>query len=340
MYTQDDYTELILQYLYGSIAGDSFTRLNSWIRLDPANEKYFYTVRELWLASQVTDNPLKFDKAKGYKNFLREINKRLPEKKHSKSHTFYIAFARVAAIFIIAVSLGGLAYVLTDHYSLAGNKANNEFYVPYGSISQVKLPDGTTVDLNAGSKISYRTSFGKKNREVWLDGEGYFKVASDKKHSFIVHAGQIDIKAFGTEFNVKAYANDNETKTTLAEGSVGIYTGTGKNRQPVMLKPAQQATYDKKSGKIQVETVDVGLYRSWKDEIVYFENETFCNIAKIIERKFNVSIVIDSDGLKNEVLNGSIDSKMSVYQWLKGMGAYSGFTYKEKNDTIFIHRNN
>ena len=116
-----------------------------------------------------------------------------------------------------------------------------ETVVPHGSKTEMYLSDGTKVWLNAGTTLRYRTSYSKNKRDVFLDGEAYFDVKKDPEHPFIVHVGDIEVKAVGTSFNVKAYKNEKTVETTLVEGKVLV---SKKNiTEPIIMLPNQKLTF-------------------------------------------------------------------------------------------------
>ena len=131
-------------------------------------------------------------------------------------------FVRIAAIILVSFGLGFVANYIIDNRKTVSMAAFQEVVAPLGSQTQVLLPDQSVVVLNAGSKIRYYSNFGVKNREIWLQGEGYFTVAKNREKSFIVRAGSLVIKALGTQFNVKAYPTENTIETALVEGKVKI----------------------------------------------------------------------------------------------------------------------
>ncbi|MDA3891956.1 MAG: DUF4974 domain-containing protein [Salinivirgaceae bacterium] len=331
------FTDLVIQYFSGNMHEDDLHKLNAWIESSEDHKKYFDHMRELWLAAQIAENHYKFDAKIGFDIFKAKVLNKESGNKATPTRKLYISFTRIAAIFIGAFLLGAGVLLFTDYVvSNQQEQILTEVIVPRGSGTTMRLSDGTLVQLNSGSKLSYKKSFGDTDREVWLDGEGFFNVAEDKKRSFIIKTEFINIRAFGTQFNVKAYKEDDYAQTTLVEGSVGVYKVKNNDKPPIMMMPDQHAVFNKETGNITVENVDVELFTSWRDGRVYFENESFSTIAKTIERKFNYPIKISDEELKNGVFSGSFDLERSVYQLLDGMGEFGNFSYKVQNDTIFI----
>lgn len=171
--------------------------------------------------------------------------------------------------------------------------ATHTLITPNGGVFQVSLSDGTKVWLNAGSKLVYPTIF-EKNRQVQLEGEAYFEVAHQEGHPFTVEAmpakgeAPTRIDVLGTHFNVKAYPNTPDVKTTLLQGAVRVRHGAG-NR---VLKPGQQATVKKTDRDgIQVKQVPVRDAVAWKEGIFTFENMRADEILAEIARWYDLSVV-------------------------------------------------
>lgn len=197
------------------------------------------------------------------------------------------AIARQAGITITKIGDGQLVYS-TGRNEGTGTATTvyNIIETPKGGQYRVQLPDGTGVWLNARSSLRYPTSFETLDeRHVELSGEGYFQVAKDKAHPFIVKSrGQI-VKVLGTHFNINSYADESAAKTTLLEGLVQLNNQT-------MLKPGEQATIPA-SGKISVSRVDVNEAVAWKNGKFIFADENIESIMRKLERWYNVEVVYD-----------------------------------------------
>ncbi|MBS1666734.1 MAG: FecR domain-containing protein [Bacteroidetes bacterium] len=169
---------------------------------------------------------------------------------------------------------------------------NNKISTPAGGQYEIILPDHSKVRLNASSSLEFPTSFSGKERTVTLVGEAYFEVAhayvkqSGKKMPFIVHAGDLNVEVMGTHFNIKAYADEPETKTTLLEGKVKISRkGISK-----ILMPGQQAITDHKASPILVKSFDDQEPVAWKDGLFRFRETNIEEIMKEVQRWYNVSV--------------------------------------------------
>ncbi len=186
----------------------------------------------------------------------------------------------------------------------------NTLTVPYGKRFNIVLSDGTEVMLNSGTSIKYPEQFIKgKNRNVFLMGEAFFKVAKDKNHPFIVQSGDLDIRVLGTQFNVSSYPEDVITNTVLVEGEVSVYDNkiAYEPTEAVLLAPGQMVSWDKESRGIEVEEADISLYTAWTKGKIIFRHMPFKNILKKLERHYNVTITNTNTSLANELFTASFD---------------------------------
>ena len=172
---------------------------------------------------------------------------------------------------------------------------SNELVIPRGGENTVLLADGTTVHLNAGSKLIYPARFVGKRRIVTLEGEAYFEIAENKKSPFQVLAENVKIQVTGTCFNVKAYASDKVIKTTLDEGSINI--GHVQSRRPMQqMLPGQTAVYEKRSNVIKIKT---DRYHddasSWKSNRLIFRNASLKEVLTTLSRHFDIEITVKNE---------------------------------------------
>jgi len=212
------------------------------------------------------------------------------------------AIAKQAGVSIIKAASGQLIYSISNTNHTLGESVFNMVETPKGGQYQVKLPDGTEVWLNAASSLRYPATFeSQKQRKVELTGEGYFEVAKDKTHPFIVKTDKEDVEVLGTHFNINAYSNEPDIKTTLLEGLVQVRAGDGNN---VRIKPGERAIL-KKSGKIEVGTTDVEEAVAWKNGKFVFTSESIESIMRKLARWYDVEVVYEGD-FSDRPFTGSI----------------------------------
>lgn len=178
-------------------------------------------------------------------------------------------------------------------YIAAKGQGEKQMYhtliIPRGAEYQITLADGTKVWLNAESSLRYPTQFGGNERKVFLSGEGYFEVAKDEQHPFIVEAEGTRIKALGTKFNVSAYAEDATKRVVLAEGAV-LVGKVGNKKGGALLKPGYGAVLTNNEASIQVHQVNVEATLAWKNGMFVFDGESLGSIMKKLSRWYNVDI--------------------------------------------------
>ncbi|UGU16653.1 DUF4974 domain-containing protein [Sinomicrobium kalidii] len=214
--------------------------------------------------------------------------------------------------------------------------AYNTLKVPYGKRFDVVLSDGTTAYLNAGTTLKYPESFSSEgNREVFLTGEAFFEVTENKEHPFIVNTGGLQVKVFGTRFNVSVYPEDRLTDVVLVEGSVGLYEDKTDTVSKTMLTPGHKGSFDRREKRLTIKPVETGVYTSWMNGELVFRNMTFENILRKLERHYNVSISIHNKNLASEEFNASFGSE-PVEKVLEYLEITYGIKYTVKKDKIII----
>ncbi|MDD4226860.1 MAG: FecR domain-containing protein [Mariniphaga sp.] len=165
----------------------------------------------------------------------------------------------------------------------------NQLIIPWGKTSEVILPDGTRVHLNAGSRLVYPEFFVDKVREVFLVGEAFFDVEHDQEKPFIVQTTDIRIRVLGTRFNVSAYPADNIIETVLAEGKVRLeLNNTGLFSETTDISPGQLAAFHRTERSFKMKEVDVQHYTLWTEGLIEFESTDLSRVVKRLERYFNI----------------------------------------------------
>lgn len=165
-----------------------------------------------------------------------------------------------------------------------------------GLVSKILLPDSSIVWLNAGSKISYPRQFLKNCRTVSLEGEAYFKVKSDKKNRFdVIVPGGMTVSAYGTEFNVSAYVDDNRIEAILSKGNIDVKKY--KTDNVFTLKAGESAVLNKTTREISVSETNVYVHTAWREGKMVFRRAGFDEIVKKLSRHFNVLIELHGQTL-------------------------------------------
>lgn len=177
----------------------------------------------------------------------------------------------------------------------------NVLRIPKGGEFKLQLADGTRVYLNSATDLRYPVAFTGPERRVYLKGEAYFEVAKDVEHPFIVVTDDVQVRVYGTSFNVNTLGADG-VRTVLVEGKVGI-RGQDLDREYV-LKPNELAFYDRNSRDMKIETVDPDLYTLWRKGIFVFERETLENIMNTLSLWYDMEVFFQSESAKQLHFSG------------------------------------
>lgn len=188
-------------------------------------------------------------------------------------------------------------------------KAFCQVATPHGKTETVRLPDGTEVMLNAGSRLVYPKNFGKEKRVVQLYGEAFFKVKKDAKHPFVVKSGSINTTVLGTQFDVRNYGTGAPT-VVLVEGKVMLTDSLG--RKPVMMKPGQSATLNQKGDFALTEERDLDESLSWKDGYLYYDDISLEKMMNEIGWWYNVDVVCKNPSAKKNRVHFYVPSTQPI----------------------------
>lgn len=361
--------DLICGYLKNELTEDETSRLISWLEQDKKNKRLFDEMSDLWVTARATSPDPGFDAREGFLRFREKI-KSTNNLKESKTKTFRLrTLLRYAAIFIIAFSAGGSLFFFVGRNSIEpALQSVNKIVVPLGSKAWFSLSDGTFVTLNAGSTLNVSNGYGINNRIVRLDGEGYFNIAKDTNNPFVVQTPFLNVRALGTEFNVKAYSVDKTIETTLVSGSLQIEPVKEVNQGRItVLKPNQKVTFFKedfvftdeqgdKENEIPARTVsvkkirtvaparlikediDVNPVTSWKENRWIFEEQSLAQIAVDLERKFDVRIIFESEKLKSYRFTGTILAE-PIEQVLIALSMTAPINYNVRGRVVTLSEN-
>lgn len=243
---------------------------------------------------------------------------------------------KIAAAIVIGLFIG--IYVT----SIKNTPVEPVYYAahsPKGSVSEMILPDGSVIFLNAGSRIKYSMEGKNGNREVFLEGEAWFDVEKNKKKPFVVHTPYYDVHVTGTRFNIKAYEADNELATTLEEGQI-IIQSTEKLRlvQDIIVNPGEQVVLNKNSRELHIKQVNTKWFTSWKDNKLIFVNMNLKDLVVLLERKYGVDIEVKNTEILGLHFDGTIKNE-SIIEFLEIVQKTLPINYKIVGQKIEITDN-
>jgi transmembrane sensor len=220
---------------------------------------------------------------------------------------------------------GKIIYTLLE--SNDGVLEYNTLETQNGEQTQVILPDQSLVFLNAASSLKYPSSFAKaKERIVELSGEAYFEVSKDKEHPFIVKSDGQQVKVLGTHFNISGYADEQVVRTTLLEGSVNVNGN--------LLKPGEQSVLS--GGSISVSQADIEQAVAWKKGEFYFDQTPLEEVMRQVARWYNVKVIYQNEGVKDQTIGGTVTRYGSVSQILKAIASVGSVHFQITDQTILV----
>jgi ferric-dicitrate binding protein FerR (iron transport regulator) len=354
--------QLISRSLSGEISQGEFIVLQEILKKDQLLQQQYDILQQFWHSSNLRAAAKDEEDDKRIAAILEKTKKAT-----SPGNGFIFNVKRLRRIKMLSILSGsvialillisGVYFFSYSHTIISAPKAKlNRLVVQNGSRNRTILPDGSTVWLNAGSSLSYSGDFKGQNREVFLKGEAFFDVVKKNHQPFIVHANSVDIKVLGTAFNVTSYAEDNRVEATLIRGIIQV-TRPGKiNQEPVFLHPNEKlvinldeaTVYNKPKAKNTPAEPVFTLYHldstiktenltetSWMYNRLEFRGDNFEELAKKLERWYNVKINFEDSAVQQLNFNGSFE-KETIEQAFVALKAAVPFDYTINKNKIFV----
>jgi ferric-dicitrate binding protein FerR (iron transport regulator) len=240
-----------------------------------------------------------------------------------------IAVAAAIALLLVTTVVG------TYEWTVQRNREVFTVEVPAGEKSKLLLPDGSTVWVNAGSRIQYTSLFNIRDRLLTLTGEAYFEVEKQNNRPFVVKLHDYEIEVKGTKFNISSYENEKYAVTTLIEGAI-LLRYNGKEYE---MKPGDMMQLDIQEKKIHLQQANTAQYRSWTEDRIEFDEITLNELFNRLARQYNVQITVDQDiDLNILLLSVSFNNRETVDEILYGISKVASIKYKCKNGVIYVSK--
>ena len=211
----------------------------------------------------------------------------------------------------------------------------NELEVPRGGEYKVRLADGTLVYLNSATRMKYPVKFDEKERKVYLSGEAYFEVAKDPERPFFVEMEGVEVRVYGTSFNVNTHQEGN-IQTVLVKGSIGVKVLS--SGMESVIRPGQMAEFKQGNTKVDVKDVNVAVYTDWKDGIFRFENQRLEDILTVLSNWYDVDIFYQTVSVKELHFSGYMERYKDVSVILEAITLSTGVTFSIQGKTIIVSK--
>jgi len=339
-----DIDKIIFLHLSGEANLEEIQELRNWLNSGPQNKAEFENIAGFWKSSKIDFQAENKDEAflslleriNRSQNEVKELNHPYLSRKFNGRWKSFIKVAAAVALMvssIIAIELGINAKEndITVPEKATVNKKN-----PLGQKSTIKLPDGSTVWLNAGSSISYPEKFDSSERRIDLKGEAFFDVKRDENRPFVVKVGDINVSVLGTRFNVRAFPEEVVANVSLVSGKVKVDRyGSDSQHESFFLDPGEEISYNEKSGEIVKQKFDIEDVTAWKDGIFILRDDSFASFVQKLERWYGVEVKVEGKPTDNfivtgEFLNENMENVLRTLQFSRDFD----FTIEDKLLTI------
>ena len=321
--------EILAKFLMGECTEDELREVNAWLEGSGENARELFRLEEIYHLGRLGDTSNTQDIEKAEKRLFKRLEQ---EKTKQYKVRRMVGWMRYAAVFVGFFLLGTFGYLFYQTYSQPETLLA---VTTHDKIKELKLPDGTKVWLNSESTLSYRSDFGRRDRDVELDGEAYFEVAKNKEIPFYVNTETNQVRVVGTHFNVCAYKGSNEFETTLVEGIVDIYAYDNERPLTRLTKNEFFGSYQGKYKKAVLPSYD---YLRWREGLYCFDDSPFSCILTKLEKYYNVKITVENPKVLNYRCTGKFKEQDGIEHILKVIQKDHPFTYSisEEGDSIRI----
>ncbi|HBL78099.1 MAG: hypothetical protein A2W90_13510 [Bacteroidetes bacterium GWF2_42_66] len=320
--------ELLFRYITEQADENEKQEVKEWVAVSEEREQELSGMKNSWVLAGLNNevDPLKKEQA-----IQRIMDKISALNKKPVRKIIHAKWLKYAAVILLVIGLTSLGYLISNlQFS---NSGYTEIIVPKGERSKIILPDGSTVQLNGGSQLKFEPTFQSGKRKVLLEGEAFFDVTHDKTHPFLVETGILEVEVLGTSFNVCSYSDDKTITTYLESGKVKISIA---GKEDIFLTPSEALKFEKSTGKVTMRTIDDHCFSDWTKGMLNIKGETIEELAKKLERRFDVEIQFGDSEVQNHTYSGTIQDE-NLNTVLEALKFASSLNYKQNGKVVTIY---
>ena len=296
--------ELIAAFLSKGLSKEAREELDAWIASSEENRRYFMQQQEIWFSAVQEEERTRYDADRAFETFRKRVAASTAQKQSKKVIDWKTIYKYAAAVLVVGL-ISFFSYRQGES-NLQNALTQVEVEAPLGAQTRLRLPDGTLVVLNAGSRLVYPQDFGVDNREVELSGEGYFEVERNEKLS-------------------------------LLEGKVALDNRLRAEAEMILL-PDEQVTLDKAEGHMKKETKEVKNVLEWTSGKLFFDELPLPEVVKILERSYDVHITFATDSLQDFCFYGSFSrGEQGIKDILEALEKTGKVRYTQKDREITLY---
>lgn len=323
------------------ISGEASSRerkaIEEWMKADPEHAELFEELHAIWNTRRNEE----WDIDSAWNNISKNLSdsRDTPLRLVSSfdkqvEHTDYSSTAirkkvwgfRIAASLILIAGVLLTLMLSLDPSSSEELPAMQELIVEKGQRSQFKLSDGTQVWLNSDSRLEVPAQFNRDLREVHLEGEAYFDVASNPDKPFVIHAGETVSKVLGTQFNLQAYPDDEEVQLVVKEGKVAFGNRRTEGESRELVKNQMGALSGTNQLIIQ-DVADLERYIGWTEGKLVFQDTPLQEVAKKLERRYDIECTVEEPALRDRTVTATFKEE-TITEVLKIIALSVGVNYE------------
>ena len=290
------------------------------------------TDEELWVSSVVADDTQQYDVDQAFERFRKRTGL---DQSGRQSYKWYRTWS-VAAVAIVLLGLITVTAYWQGSRQIQSNFSDIVVEATLGSKTKLTLPDGSTVWLNAGSKMVYSQGFGVSDRRLAFQGEGYFEVEKNDEMPFLVQTHDVNVTVVGTKFNFRNYPEDEEAVVELLEGKVALENQL-KEEAVRYLSPNEKMVLHKATGEMDITSAKVKEVTLWTENILLFDEDLLPDIVRELERSYHVQIEIENEDLKQTRFYGQFNQlEQNIYDVLDMLSETGKLKYHEEGKVIYL----
>lgn len=319
--------DILKKYLMGECSEEELIEVSAWIRESDEHARQLFRMEEIYQLGKTNSHTIEQQMQLAEKRLYKRIKE--ANSKQAKTIRLYQWMKYAAIVTVILLLGGGAGYWFYQNDTDMLIAVANE-----GIVKEVTLPDGTKVWLNNSATLKYPREFSKTERNVYLEGEAYFKVTKNRQKPFTVESDAMRVRVLGTTFNFKSDKRSRVAEATLIEGEIEV-KGQREEGQ-IILAPGQRAELNKSTGRLTVKQVDAKLDAVWHDDLIPFVSADIFTITKALERFYDVKIILSPDIRSDKTYSGVLKKKSNIESVLKSLQNSIPIDYKIVGSNIFI----
>ncbi len=303
------YENLCIKEFTNNITENEKKILNNWLDSSSQNKLLYEELKKIWLVTEPENLEYNIDLEEAWINIKNNISEKAELNVRSKSSfSDYIASLfspRLRPVWVVGTAVLLIVSSILFFNNSGPEKALKTISTQNGQRLEVHLSDGSVVNLNNDSEIQFDKNFVSNKREIKLKGEAFFSVKKDGR-PFIIYTNNAITKVLGTKFNV--WSRSSETRVFVKEGKVSFADNIDTTKK-VYLTKGELSKIIEKDAPTKPTNVDTDFMLGWLDGKLVFERTPLTEIAKDLERYYDVNITIESPEISKFSLTGSFDNE-------------------------------